>query len=268
GTNLAVHGPCAFAMYRQVEVAGPNWEDLNGAWTAQNNPWLAYAPDLGQLRLAHGTSQGVVWQHEPALYTRNGVAPQWSFTVNTDFGDPYVLKTLQHRRIEHDGTSPTNVLNWSIFDDRGVPWASGTAPLISTGTGRQVATISPHFTAATMRIRMTGIHPVQILGWQDEVVPLDVLPDPISSEVPMNQRAEAPNGNKYGSLDGTSHVTVIPAPSDAFTGSGPYYRVGTVAVFNADNAGVVVNVYINNGSGTRTQIDSQLLDASPPTTVD
>ena len=84
----------------------------------------------------------------------------------------------------------------------------------------------------------------------------------------MNQRAEAPNGNKYGLLDGTSHVTVIPAPSDAFTGSGPYYRVGTVAVFNADNAGVVVNVYINNGSGTRTQIDSQLLDASPPTTVD
>lgn len=180
GTNLAVHGPCAFAMYRQVEVAGPDWEDLDGAWTAQNNPWLAYAPDLGQLRLAHGTSQGVVWQHEPALYTRNGVVPQWSFTVNTDFGDPYVLKTLQHRRIEHDGTSPTNVLNWSIFDDRGAPWASGTAPLISTGTGRQVATISPHFTAAAMRIRMNGTHPVQILGWQDEVVPLDVVPDPIS----------------------------------------------------------------------------------------
>jgi len=78
----------------------------------------------------------------------------------------------------------------------------------------------------------------------------------------MNERAEAPNSYKYGTLaaNGTDYVTVIPAcnpnaAGGALDSSNSSYRIGNVTVWNADNANVTVKVWINNGAGTRVQID-------------
>lgn len=73
----------------------------------------------------------------------------------------------------------------------------------------------------------------------------------------MNERAEAPNANLHGALNGVTHVTVMPASipiGGSLSPTNVAYRIGTISIYNADTAGVTVRLFINEGSGTRYQL--------------
>ena len=73
----------------------------------------------------------------------------------------------------------------------------------------------------------------------------------------MNERAEAPNANQYGTLINPTFITVVP-PCNPVGGAvgltNVSYRIATIGVYNADTASITLNLLINSGSGSRLQL--------------
>lgn len=168
--------PTAFSEYRQVLASGLTWATATGTWaSAGANPWSSGDADLGQLRLCHGTGTGQIWQHEPSIYTRGTIAPEWQLRSSTDFGDPYREKSWLRRAVEYIGVeNPAPTLSYSVYADHDPSVVKTGAVDLKTESGRassrRVSRLEVHASGASMRMEMAGTHPTILLGWEDEVV--------------------------------------------------------------------------------------------------
>jgi hypothetical protein len=58
------------------------------------------------------------------------------------------------------------------------------------------------------------------------------------------------SGNQLGALNGTTNTAVVPAPGQGQS------RMGHVSVANKSGGAIIVNVYINEGTGTTRLVDT------------
>lgn len=141
-----------------------------------NNPWESYNQNYNNNDTIHGTFDGMVYQHSPLTWQRDGGA--YFYTLSThpfSFGDPYRNKTMLSRSLLYDPQSASQTVALIIQDaTNNVNLYNQNATLLTSFTRSRVVRWHPHVTASAFKFSLSGEHPALFLGWEDEFVPSSV----------------------------------------------------------------------------------------------
>jgi hypothetical protein len=130
------------------------------------------APATNRFSLVHGSPFGMVWEHVPDTWQRNGVAPTWDYsTATSDFGDPYSLKTWLTNRVDFHGHAATGNLTTAMVDGRdGASLGSATTAYAASTSRRTLMVPANAGTSTTAKITLSGSHPFTLFGMHHEFV--------------------------------------------------------------------------------------------------
>jgi len=183
--------PLCIGSFQAKSTPGIQWDDTaqtevpwtfpgpaswaEGGW---QSPWMQFSTAVNAFRMVHGTRNGLVHQHEPLTFTRDGVTPQWYYRVHSDpLGDHTTLKTLDRFWIEYVqtslpitiGCSVSNSTNPAVTQDRSILTENTFPSAVNT------VALSFRFTANLPVFQMFGSHPFILRAMSAQFLPTGAL---------------------------------------------------------------------------------------------
>jgi hypothetical protein len=170
---IGIHPQWPFAMnrFRAPARPGRTWGQIPDRWIDRwTDPWTTWQAVPGLLMNVHGTENGMVWVRDQALVARDGTyTPTFLLqSAPMSYGQPYMAKNLSRRWMEYR-PGPNSKLQVTCTDG-GNQASFGSRNYVTSNTGTNTVHSADFNSVATFfKWLITGTHPVQILGWSDEI---------------------------------------------------------------------------------------------------
>ena len=163
--------PNCFGTIIEEASAGYTWATVPGTWSGGSGSWASFDSTTGQRRVHHGTADGYVYYHHPALVEQDNVLPTYRYTTHYFSGEqPNKFRRVEaihvnYNRVQADNGADPTPITLTYSNENGT---SETGSILQTsGTVNTIQTdfASPGVVSGVShKVSLSGTAPVKITG--------------------------------------------------------------------------------------------------------